>query len=528
MPPARRGYVARIAIAKLCLRCTALIGALLWAPLVMSQTLITGDITGIVTDPSGAVIPRANVSLKNNGTGAGRETLTNGQGSYRFSLLAPGNYLLTAKAPDFSQSQKNVQVRVGQISAVDLQLALATAVVSIEVHEALPTVQTTNANISTNTNKYQLAIVPNPGNDMTFYALLAPGVQQSTNGGIGNFSSFGLPATSNTFTLNGAVNNDTFSNVGNTGATNLMLGSNAIGDAAVVSNGYTGQYGGLAGAQVNYVSKTGTNVYHGNAIYYWNGRAMNANNWFNNKTGVPKPFSNVNTWAASIGGPFPNRKNRTFFFFDYEGTRIILPTNVLTKIPTPQFAAATLANLAATGQTQALSFYQNMFKLYAAAPGANFATTVADSCGSPSPFPSGVPCALQFFSNQGNFSNEDVWSLQVDHNLSSNDRIFVQVQRDNGIQSTYTDPISPVFNAFSQQPAMNGQIGETHSFAANIVNQFIFTGQYYSARFGPPDYNAVLQVFPTVVRFLPFLFNSVGGVGNMWPQGHNVTQYQAN
>ena len=231
------------------------------------------------------MIPRATVSLTNNGTGAGQEALTNGQGSYRFSLLSPGSYLLTAKATDFSQTQKNVQVRVGQISAVDMQLALATAVVSIDVHEALPTVQTTNANISSNVVAKQLAAVPNPGNDLTFYALLAPGVQLSTNGGTGNFSTFGLPATSNTFTINGAVNNDTFFNVGNTGATNLMLGSNAIGEAAVVNNGYTGQYGGLAGAQVNYVSKSGTNDYHGNAIYYWNGRAMNANNWFNNQFG---------------------------------------------------------------------------------------------------------------------------------------------------------------------------------------------------------------------------------------------------
>src|SRR5262249_3794004 len=151
----------------------------------------------------------------------------------------------------------------------------------------------------------QLADVPNPGNDLTNYGLLAPGVQMNTNAGVGNFSSFGLPATSNTFTLNGATNNDSFYNTGNTGATNLMLGSNAIADVAVVSNGYTGQYGGLAGAQVNYVSKSGTNDYHGNAIYYWNGRVMNANNWFNNQEGIPRPFSNVNSWATSIGGPFP-------------------------------------------------------------------------------------------------------------------------------------------------------------------------------------------------------------------------------
>ncbi len=257
---------------------------LLLTPLLPRRSLITGDITGTVTDPSGAVIPGAAVSLKNNGTGASEEAPPTGRGSYRFSLLAPGNYLLTANAADFSQTQKIVQVRVGQIVAVDMKLALATAWCLLTSMKSLPTIQTTNANISSNAAAKQLAAVPNPGNDLTYYALLAPGVQLSTNGGTGNFSTFGLPATSNTFTINGAVNNDTFFNVGNAGATNLMLGSNAIGEAAVVNNGYTGQYGGLAGAQVNYVSKSGTNNYHGNAIYYWNGRALNANNWFNNQS----------------------------------------------------------------------------------------------------------------------------------------------------------------------------------------------------------------------------------------------------
>ena len=500
---------------------------LVLTPMLLAQSLITGAIVGTVADPSGGVMPGSTVTLTNNGTGASEERLTNGQGDYRFPLLAPGNYLLTAKATNFAPAQKTVQVQVGQISTVNLQLPLLTPIVSIEVHEVIAGVQTNNANISSNADPHQLAIVPNPGNDLTFYALLAPGVQLSTNGGAGNFSSFGLPATSNIFTINGAINNDTFYNTGNTGATNLMLGSNAIGDAAVVSNGYTGQYGGLAGAQVNYVSKSGTNDYHGNAIYYWNGSAMNANNWFNNQFGEPKPFSNVNTWATSIGGPFPKQKNKTFFFFDFEGTRIVLPTNVQAKIPSPQFAAATLKNLAATGQSQAVPFYQNIFNLYASAPGANFAIPISGGgCGTLNPLPSGVPCALQFRSNQGNFTNEHIWSLQVDHNLGANNRVFVQVQRDNGTQATYTDPISPIFNAFSQQPAMNGQISANRTFGANVVNQFILTGQYYSARFGPPDFNAVLAVFPTVIRFLPALFSNMGGVGNMWPQGHNVTQYQ--
>ena len=323
----------------------------LFAPALFAQSLTTGDLTGTITDPSGGTMAGTTVTLRNNGTGSTQESKTNSSGFYRFALLAPGTYTVTAKAANFTETSRAVMVSVGQTNTVDLRLSLQTAAVSVEVKEALLGIQTDNANISTSVSAQQLATLPNSGNDMTFYALITPGVEMSTNAGYGNFSSFGLPATSNTFTVNGAVNNDVYLNLGNSGASNLMLGSNAIGEATVVNNGYSGQYGGLAGSQVNYVSKSGTNTYHGNATYYWNGRAMNANNWFNNQVGDPKPFSNVNMWNTSLGGPLPKQKNKTFFFFDYEGTHILLPTNTLAKIPSPQFATATLNNLAATGQS---------------------------------------------------------------------------------------------------------------------------------------------------------------------------------
>ena len=349
---------------------------LLLAPCCWRNPSLPATMAGTVTDPSGGVIPGASVVLRNAGTGASQETTTNAQGFYRFPLLSPGSYTVTANAPSFAETIRTARVSVGQTNVVDVQLSLQTAVMSIDVHEQVVTIQPASPNISHNVGAQPLANVPNPGNDLTFYALLSPGVEMSTNGGFGNFSTFGLPALSNTFTLNGGINNDVFSNIGNTGATNLMLGFNAIGEVTVVNNAYSGQYGGLAGSQVNYVFKSGTNNYHGNAIYFWNGRAMNANNWFNNQAGDPRPFSNVNTWATSVGGPLPKQQNKTFYFFDYEGTRIVLPTNTLARIPSPQFAAATLDNLSATGQTQAVSFYQNIFKLYAGAAGANTAIPV--------------------------------------------------------------------------------------------------------------------------------------------------------
>jgi hypothetical protein len=500
---------------------------LIFAPALFGQTLTSGDVTGIVSDPSGGVMPQVKVELRNRATGATQQTETNSQGLYRFSFISPGSYSVTASAPNFTSVQKIVPVLVGQTTTVDIQLAIKSAAASIEVSELAAGVQTDNANLSTAVTREQLATLPNSGNDMTFYALITPGVTMSTNGGYGNFSTFGLPATSNTFTVNGAVNNDVYLNLNNSGASNLMLGSNAIGEATVVNNGYTGQYGGLAGSQVNYVSKSGANTYHGNALYYWNGRYLNANNWFNNQSGDPRPFSNVNEWAASGGGAFPKQKDKTFWFADYEGTHIVLPTNLLAKIPSPQFESATLANLQATGQTQAVPFYKNIFNLYNGAAGASTAVPVpGGGCGTFTVLGSLVPCAYQFRANVGNFTSEYVWSVRVDHNFSDNDRAFVQVQRDNGTQPTYTDPINPIFDAFSPQPQMNGQISETHTFNATMVNQFVLTGQYYSARFGPPNYNAVLAVFPTVIRFSPSVFSNMGGEGYNWPQGRRVTQYQ--
>ena len=166
--------------------------------------------------------------------------------------------------------------------------------------------------------------------------------------------------------MTGMNENDPFLNLNNSGATNLLLGQNDVQEATVVNNGYSTQYGGLAGANVNYVTKSGTNNFHGNANYFWNGRTMNANNWFNNLNGVSRPFDNVNQWAAALGGPIIHDK--TFFFVDYEGLRVLLPTNVQVNVPSPQFQAATLANISATQPAQ-LPFYQSMFSIYNNAPG---------------------------------------------------------------------------------------------------------------------------------------------------------------
>jgi Carboxypeptidase regulatory-like domain len=509
---------------------TSLLAALI-SHSAAAQSLTSGDITGQVTDPSGAALPNVTVNLKNDQTGATQSGTTNAQGQYRFSLLSPGTYTVSVSATDFQTVNQPASVSVGQATTLNVKLALASASTTVEVSEEGPGVQTENANISTTFSQELVAQSPNPGNDLSYVLQTAPGATMNTQAGFGNASTYGLPATSNLFTVNGMNENDPFLNLNNSGATNLLLGKNDIQEATAVNNGYSGQYGGLAGANVNYVSKAGSNSWHGNADYWWNGRTMNANNFFNNQSGTPRPFSNANQWAASIGGPI--RKNSTFFFLNTEGLRVVLPTSVPVNVPSPQFQAATLANLA-TVSPGSIPFYNQMFGLWNNAAGANRAQDVlqpgtgpnsGNGCGTFSLGSASIPCALQFQSTAGNQTNEWLLTARVDQNIGKNDRLFGHFRTDHGTQATYTDPISPVFNAVSTQPQYEGQLQETHTFGATAVNQAIISGSWYSALFSPPDLAAATQLMPFRVSLAGNAFFSLGRNLDIWPQGRNVTQY---
>jgi Carboxypeptidase regulatory-like domain len=508
-----------------------------WRPVpAAAQSLTTGDITGTVTDPTGAVVPNATVMLKNTESGAIQTRSTNPQGSYRFPLLSPGTYSISVSASGFQSIKKTVAVAVGQTAAANIHLELGAASQTIEVSAGGEVVQAENADLSTTISEQQVALVPNPGNDLSYILQNAPGAVMNTQAGYGNSSTYGLPATSNLFTVNGMNENDPFLNLNNSGATNLLLGRNDIREATVVNNGYSGQYGGLAGANVNYVTKSGSNHWHGNAEYFWNGRAMNANNYFNVQSDTPRPFVNANQWAAAVGGPI--RKDKTFFFVDYEGLRVVLPTTTPVNIPSPQFQTATLANLASVSPSS-VPFYQQMFNLWQGAPGAAGATNMlpqgTDSNGAIISGPgcgtfTGLgdttsPCALQFQSTAGNFTHEYLVTGRLDQNLGQNDRLFVHFRTDHGLQATYTDPINPLFNAQSDQPQYEGQLQENHTFGSSMVNQFIMSGSWYSAIFSTANLAASTQLIPFRVGFSGNAFYSLGRDFNDWPQGRNVSQY---
>ncbi len=510
-------------------------------PIAFAQSLTSGDISGHVTDPTGAAIPGAKVVLKNQGTGATYTSTTNATGGYHTALLQPGQYTITVSGAGFQTTTTTANVAGGSIANGDIKMTLGKSSQTVTVTEAEPLLNTENADITTTFNTEQVQRLPNPGNDLTFVAQTAPGSVMNTsttsNGamfGYGNFSSFGLPAVSNTFTVNGMYENDPFLNLNNSGATNLLLGNNAIGSVTVVSNAYGAQYGGLGGAQVNEITKSGTNQFHGNAAYWWNGRVMNANGYFNNQTGTPRPFDNVNQYAASVGGPI--FKNKTFFFGDFEGLRVLIPvTNVVTA-PSPNYvsclttglpasgtttpcAAQTVPNLFPFGLSQVpasdIPIYKQILAPYQNAPGYSTAAV------SPS-----NPTVVTFNVNTGNFTHEWLFQGRIDQHFGDKDSLYGTYDMDRGLQATYTDPLNSLFNADSVQPQYSGQLGETHVFTPNITNQFTFALLWYSAIFTNQNLAASTAIVPYTVDWFDGSFGLLGGLNYVWPQGRNVTNYQ--
>jgi hypothetical protein len=162
----------------------------------------------------------------------------------------------------------------------------------------VPLLETENSDLSTTFTMGQVQNLPNPGGDITYPIQTIQGVVTNSQGGYGNSSAFGLPASSNNFTVNGAGDNDPFSNLNNSGPSNLLLGLNDVGEVSVVANAYSA-HGTLGGIQENIASRSGSNSFHGNAIYYCTNSDMNANDWFNDHSGAPQPFSNASQWGAS-------------------------------------------------------------------------------------------------------------------------------------------------------------------------------------------------------------------------------------
>ena len=522
----------------------------LWA-----QGETTSAILGEVTDSSNAVVPAATVTVINRETGLKRSAKTDDAGRFNFPQLKPGSYTVRVEAQGFEPQQAdNVVSGLGQKQTVNLALRVAQSKQTVEVTAEAAIINPDNANTSTTLSAPALENLPNPGGDMTYPIQFAPGALINTAGsgndfvggsnGYGNVEFNGLPALSNGYIVDGLETNDPLTNLNSGLSTNLVLGLNSISEVTVNTLSYSVNQGRYGAAQVNYITKSGTNQFHGNLYELWNGAILNAADYFTNATsGNRKPGSTVNHFGGSLGGPIIHDK--LFFFFDSEWVRIALPIFTTVTVPSAAFQQYVLQQLPAGGADsvtgsryapapQMVPFYQKMFALYGntsgtplAVLGCPFNSDGAPASGSP---PNGNGCANRKGVSHSGDDHEQVQTARIDYNISPDDTTWFRFQVNTGLQAAYTDPINPLFNAISPQPLYSFAAGYTHVFSQNLVNYFNPAFSWYESLFGPSDFQKTLAAFPIVLQGsgANAPFTTIGGLDNTWVQGRRAARFFIN
>jgi len=345
----------------------------------------TSAIVGAVSDSSGAALAGATVTIISKDTAQKRTIKTDDAGRFSFPQLKPGSYRVRAEADGFEpQVSESVNAGLGQKQAINFTLKVAAQRGEVTVSGDAALINPDNPNTTAMLSAKALENLPNPGGDLTYPLKFASGALMNTAGsgndfiggtnGYGNVQFNGLPALSNGYIVDGLETNDPLTNLNSGLSTNLVLGLNSIAEVTVNTLSYTVDQGRYGAAQVNYITKSGTNQFHGNLYELWNGSRLNAADFFTNSTpDNHKPRSTVNHFGGSLEGPI--RRNKLFFFFDSEWVRVALPIVSATTVPTAAFQKYVLETLpmggrdSITGSTyppapQLVPFYQKMFSLY--------------------------------------------------------------------------------------------------------------------------------------------------------------------
>jgi len=548
------------------------------------QNLTTGALSGVIKDASGAAIPGAKVTATNLARGSTHATETQLNGSYLIPLLEPGQYSITIEKTGFQTAkQAGIGVSVSATGTMNFTLQVGASSQTVEVTGEPPLINPQNANTATTLDAKAIENLPNPGGDITMLAQISPGASMMVHGGGGTagLAINGIQGNAVNYTFDGMDDNDPFNNDNNSGPSNMLLGQNAVAEMTVNTNSYSVDQGRMAAGQINYLSKSGSNDWHGNASWQWNGRSLNAYDFFvkaqplaAGQTIAPKPFDNVNNWTGSVGHSII--KNKLFFFVDSEGTRIDLPHVANFTAPSQAYENYAKTQLAlggfdtdisaGSGSTyrqlpaapQEAAFQAAMFKLYgdtsigthgnvqinqnlnplfgcpimangAVDPTYNPQLMPTGNAGSKSPGTNPIPtantgCEVQGILTTSAKTPETLTSFRVDYNINAGNTVWGKYSDDQGTQTTGISAINPVFNENSFQPDHQGVLDWTHIFTPTLTNDASTGFLWYSAIFDfatPAAEHAAIAGLGSVG--MPFT-----GVGSTsFPQGRNVTQYQA-
>ncbi len=399
------------------------------AILLPAQSGTSCAISVTVIDATGAAIEDVDVTATDVATRATRTAKTDENGRVLFSELNPGEYTVAAEARGFTvQSSSPITVQVGRTVTLNFRLAVSSATQTVEVTANQSLLSLDNPNTTSTLESKTIANLPNAGQDLTFITQFAPGALMNTAGssndakapgGYGNVEFNGLPATSNGYILDGFDSNDPWLGLNIGLSTNLVIGLDALAESTVNTNSYSVDQGRYGASQVNYFTKSGSNAFHGDAYWVWNGSALNAENYFlhaNDTSGnvTLKPHSNVNEFGVSLGGPL--RKNELFFFAHYEGVRIDLPLVEQLVAPTVAYQQYVLSQLPQGGtdpitgatlpaEPGEVALYKSIFGLYRSTAGTPVAISTCPFDASGAPLPGaqssgnlfdGSGCANQF------------------------------------------------------------------------------------------------------------------------------------
>ena len=381
----------------------------------LSQTEAAA-ISGRVADPQGAAVVGGKVSAVNTSTNATYSTLTNGAGFYSLPSLPPGTYRILVEKDGFAQIVKpGVQLHVQDNAGINFSLQLGSITQSITVEAGAPVVDTTDATVSTVVDRQFAENLPMNGRSFQTLIELTPGVVLTTSNisDSGQFSVNGQRAASNYWMVDGVSANIGMGvNVGALpgnglggalasfsaqGGTNSLVSVDAMQEFRIQTSTYAPEFGRTPGGQISIVTRSGTDQFHGTLFDYFRNDVLDANNWFNGYTNIPplpKAKERQNDFGGTVGGPIV--KDRTFFFFSYEGLRLRLPETTLSTVPDLS---------ARQNAVQAMQPFLNAFPFDPNQPDLG----------------SGI---AQFNASYSNPSTLDAHSLRIDHRLRNNFTLF--------------------------------------------------------------------------------------------------------
>jgi hypothetical protein len=300
--------------------------------------LTTADILGTVTDATGAVVPNASVILTNLGTNEKRTGQSNSSGDYSFTLLPVGHYLITVKAGGFQESiTKDLAVEAGDRARADVHLQLGSESTVIEVTATTPLLQADSATVSSTVTAKAVQDLPLNGRNFVQLVQLVPGANEGPGNGLSSggrpddrrTNAAGLSVNGQDDTLNNWVVDGVDDNERIIGTIGVKPNVEGIQEITVQTNSYAAEAGRTAGGVINVVTRSGTNQFHGSVYEYFRNDALDGRNFFQ-RTGN-KPELRQNQYGASIGGPI--FRDRTFFYFDYEGFRLVSGVTYTGTVP---------------------------------------------------------------------------------------------------------------------------------------------------------------------------------------------------